>query len=77
VPQDVTGKKKDGSAAGGRGAGLEVDFVLDGFFFPAGAGEHAAASFDHAGMTAEVGSGVSGREIPDFNVLSNQIVYAA
>ena len=56
---------------------MEVDFVLDGCFRPAGAEEHAAASFDHAGMSAEVGGGVCGREIPNFNVLSDQVVCAA
>ncbi len=56
---------------------MEVDFVLDGCFLPAGAGEHAAAGFYHAWMATEIGGGVGGREIPDFNVLSDQVVDAA
>jgi hypothetical protein len=56
---------------------LEVDFVLDGVFFPAGAQEHAAAGFDHAGMSAEVGGGVGGCEIPEFGVFADEVVDTA
>ena len=55
---------------------MEVDFVLDGCFGPAGAEEHAAAGFDHAGVAAEVGGGVGGREIPDFDVFADEVVDA-
>lgn len=56
---------------------MEVDFVLDGCFGPTGAEEHAAAGFDHAGMAAEIGSGISGRKIPDFDVFADEVVNAA
>lgn len=55
---------------------MEVDFVLDGFFFPAGAGEHASAGFYHARMAAEVGGGVGRRKIPDFDVFADEVVDA-
>ena len=56
---------------------MEVDFVLDGVFFPAGAGEHAAAGFDHAGMTAEIRGGVGRGKIPDFDVFADEVVNTA
>jgi hypothetical protein len=59
------------------GAGLEVDFVLDGVFFPVGALENAAAGFDHAGVAAEIGGGVFGAKVPDFDVFADEVVDAA
>jgi hypothetical protein len=56
---------------------LEVDFVLDGVFFPAGAQEHAAAVFYHAWMTTEVSGGVSRGKIPNFNIFADKVVNAA
>ena len=56
---------------------MEVDFVLDGSFGPAGAEEHATAGFDHAGMAAEVGGGVGGGKIPEFDVFADKVVCAA
>lgn len=56
---------------------MEIDFILDGCFGPAGAEEHAAAGFDHAGVTAEVSGGVCGREIPEFDVFADEVVGTA
>ena len=56
---------------------MEVDFVLDGVFFPAGAQEHAAAVFYHAWMAAEVSGGVRRGKIPHFNIFADEVVNAA
>jgi len=62
---------------GAGSAGDEVDFKLQVFFFPTGALQHAAAGFNHAGMTAEISSGVGRSQIPNFNILADQVVDAA
>ena len=61
----------------GSGVRLEVDFVLDGGFVPAGAQEDASSVFDHAGVATQVGGGVFGAEIPEFEVFADEVVGAA
>ena len=56
---------------------MEVDFVLDGVFFPAGAQEHTAAVFYHPWMAAEVSGGIRRGKIPHFNIFADEVVNAA
>jgi len=63
-----------GGGLGPGSAGDEVNFKLQVFFFPARALQHAAAGFNHSGMTAKISSRVGRSQIPNFNIFADQVV---